>query len=58
MAVSIVGKGLGMIAAVAPVAVVTPAVIIENETQQQTYRLLAESSDKIQSENGDYIRSE
>ena len=58
MAVTFVGRGLGLMAAVVPLGVVTPQAIIGGPTAAATYRLLTEGSDNLATENGDLLRSE
>jgi hypothetical protein len=53
MAIGFVGKGLGMMAAVVPLGVVTPPAILA-----ATARLRTEAGDTITGENGDALRSE
>lgn len=55
MAVSFVGRGLGMMAAVVPLGVVTPPEILAASV---TYRLLTEGSNNLATETGDLLRSE
>ena len=54
MGVAFVGRGLGMVAAVVPGGVVTPAAIV-NVATAETYRLRTENSDTLTTEAGDYI---
>lgn len=58
MAVTFVGRGLGLMAAVVPLGVVTPQAITGGSTAAVTYRLLTEGSDNLATENGDLLRSE
>lgn len=58
MAVSFVGRGLGLMAAVVPLGVVTPQAITGGGGGATTYRLLSEGSDNLATETGDLIRSE
>jgi hypothetical protein len=53
MAIGFVGKGLGMMAAVVPLGVVTPPAILA-----ATARLLTETGNTITGENGNALRSE
>ena len=57
MAIGFVGKGLGMMAAVVPLGVVTPAAIIgSGETATvETYRVKTETADTLMTESGDYL---
>lgn len=57
MAVSFVGRGLGLMAAVVPLGVVTPQAITGGGGAT-TYRLLSEGGDNLATENGDLLRSE
>ena len=52
MAIGFVGKGLGMMAAVVPLGVVTPQVFFSADV---TYRITTESGDSIKTETGDYL---
>ena len=54
MGVAFVGRGLGVVAAVVPGGVVTPAAIV-NVATAETYRLRTENSDTLTTETGDYI---
>lgn len=58
MAVGFVGKGLGFMAAVVPLGVVTPQAITGSVSAAVTYRLLGEGGDTITTEQGDQVRSE
>jgi len=58
MAVGFVGKGLGFMAAVVPLGVVTPQAILGSVSAAVTYRLLSEGGDTITTEQGDQVRSE
>lgn len=58
MAVSFVGKGLGVMAAVVPLGVVTPQAIVGGVSAAVTYRLLSEGGNTITTELGDNVRSE
>lgn len=58
MAVTFVGRGLGLMAAVVPLGVVTPQAITGGAIPTVTYRLLTEGSDNLATENGDLLRSE
>lgn len=58
MAVGFVGKGLGVMAAVVPLGVVTPQAITGSVSAAATYRLLSEGGDTITTEQGDQVRSE
>lgn len=57
MAIGFVGKGLGMIAAVVPLGVLTPAAIIgSGETSPvETYHIKTETEDTLTTESGDYL---
>jgi hypothetical protein len=52
MAIGFVGKGLGMMAAVVPLGVVTPPAFFDSG---DTYRLTTETGDALKTETGDYI---
>ena len=56
MAVTFVGRGLGLMAATVPLGVVTPQAITGGGAT--TYRLLSEGGDNLATETGDIIRSE
>jgi hypothetical protein len=58
MAVGFVGKGLGFMAAVVPLGVVTPQAITGSASAAVTYRLLSEGGDTLTTEQGDNVRSE
>ena len=58
MAVGFVGKGLGVMAAVVPLGVVTPQAIVGGVSAAVTYRLLSEGGNTITTELGDNVRSE
>ena len=59
MAVSFVGRGLGLMAAVVPLGMVTPQAITGGGgAAATTYRLLSEGGDNLATETGDLIRSE
>ena len=58
MAVGFVGKGLGVMAAVVPLGVVTPPGIVGRVPAAVTYRLLSEGGNTITTELGDNVRSE
>jgi hypothetical protein len=58
MAVGFVGKGLGFMAAVVPLGVVTPQAITGSVSAAVTYRLLSEGGDTLTTEQGDRVRSE
>lgn len=59
MAVSFVGRGLGLMAATVPLGVVTPQAITGGGgSAATTYRLLSEGSDNLATETGDLLRSE
>ena len=59
MAVTFVGRGLGLIAAVVPLGVVTPQAITGGGgAAATTYRLLSEGSDNLATETGDILRSD
>ena len=58
MAVGFVGKGLGVMAAVVPLGVVTPQAIVGGVSAAATYRLLSEGGNTITTELGDNVRSE
>jgi hypothetical protein len=58
MAVGFVGKGLGFMAAVVPLGVVTPQAITGSVAAAVTYRLLSEGGDSLTTEQGDQVRSE
>lgn len=52
MAVTFVGKGLGLVASVIPSGVVTPSIFI---TPVETYRITTEGGEALRTETGDYI---
>ena len=52
MAIGFVGKGLGMVAAVVPLGVVTPPAFFATG---DTYRLTTETGDALRTETGDYL---
>lgn len=52
MAIGFVGKGLGMMAAVVPLGVVTPPAFFD---AGDTYRLTTETGDAIKTASGDYL---
>jgi len=52
MAIGFVGKGLGFMAAVVPLGVVTPPAFF---AAGDTYRLTTETGDTLKTETGDYI---
>jgi hypothetical protein len=54
MGVAFIGRGLGMMAAVVPGGVVTPAAIV-NVATAETYRLTTETGDVLRAETGDYL---
>ena len=58
MAAGFVGKGLGFMAAVVPLGVVTPQAILGGGSAAVTYRLLSEGGDTITTEQGEQVRSE
>lgn len=58
MAVGFVGKGLGFMAAVVPLGVVTPQAITGGVSAAVTYRLLSEGGETLTTEQGDQVRSE
>ena len=58
MAVGFVGKGLGFMAAVVPLGVVTPQAITGSVSAAVTHRLLSEGGDTLTTEQGDQVRSE
>ena len=54
MGVASVGRGLGMVAAVVPGGVVTPAAIV-NVATAETFRITSENGDSIKTEAGDFL---
>jgi Na+-transporting NADH:ubiquinone oxidoreductase subunit NqrF len=58
MAVGFVGKGLGFMAAVVPLGVVTPQAITGGGAAATTYRLLSEGGDNLATETSDLLRRE
>ena len=52
MAVGFVGKGLGFMAAVVPLGVVTPPAFF---AAGNTFRLTAETGEKLKTETGDFL---
>jgi hypothetical protein len=58
MAVTFVGRGLGLMAATVPLGVVTPQAITGGGAAAITYRLLSEGGDNLATETGDLLRSE
>lgn len=54
MAIGFVGKGLGMMAAVVPLGVVTPPAFF---AAGATYRLTTETGDTLTTETGDYLET-
>lgn len=54
MGAAFVGRGLGMIAAVVPGGVVTPAAIV-NTVAAETFRITSETGEAIRTENGDFL---
>lgn len=54
MGVAFIGRGLGMVAAVVPGGVVTPAAIV-NVATTETYRLTTETGETLKTETGDYL---
>jgi hypothetical protein len=55
MAVGFVGKGLGFMAAVVPLGVVTPQAILGGGAVVATFRLTAETGDTLKTETGDFL---
>lgn len=60
MAIGFVGKGLGMMAAVVPLGVVTPAAMLgvaatPPAPPAETFRLKAENNDNLTTETGNYL---
>jgi hypothetical protein len=55
MAVGFVGKGLGFMAAVVPLGVVTPAAILGGGVAVETFRLTSETGETLKTETGDFI---
>tara|TARA_Y100000401_G_scaffold112632_1_gene112311 strand:+ start:10504 stop:10689 length:186 start_codon:yes stop_codon:yes gene_type:complete len=61
MAIAFIGRGLGMVAATpSPVAIVTPKAIHSptDETDPETFRILTEGSNVLNTEIGNRLRTE
>lgn len=52
MGVAFVGRGLGVVAAVVPGGVVTPAAFL---VQAETYRITTETGEPLRTQTGDYL---
>ena len=52
MGVAFIGRGLGVVAAVVPGGVVTPAAIL---AQAETYRITTETGEPLRTQTGDYL---